>query len=107
MATPVMRLVERSEFPSIRDEMICARRLASKRFMLTIMLERAGNVNWCCKHRDEVCMLALWCVWALECKHASKEGACMKSNKVTGRARGGLKRAEVLSPEQRKEIASK
>src|SRR5438309_11804575 len=37
---------------------------------------------------------------------STREGACM-SDEVTGKAKGGLARAEALSPEQRRRIAVK
>lgn len=33
--------------------------------------------------------------------------ACMQKDEITGRAKGGLKRAEILTPEERKSIAKK
>ena len=41
----------------------------------------------------------------VQCKHKIKGGACMEQD-VKGKARGGKARAEKLSPERRKEIAT-
>lgn len=42
-----------------------------------------------------------------QCKHLTGEDACNLENEVSGRAKGGMIRAELLSPEERRLIAKK
>lgn len=44
-ATPVIRTVARTEFPSTREAITCWRFSTDNRFILTIMLERLGKVK--------------------------------------------------------------